>query len=515
MPVTTFAPDKYQTEILKVFTQTQHNIFIDAKAGSGKTTTLLYLMEHIPPETKAVSMAFSKNIQLELASKIPKHIESMTLHSYGNQILRKAKIIKETNKWKVGEIVSKLLKGRSGEFKEAVVKIVSLYKNTLEKDLNVLLEKYQVDLADGSLAELEYFIPQIIERDKKLSLEKGECDFDDMLWLPIELKLATPKYDDVLIDETQDLNTAQIELVMRAVSGGGRVVGVGDRNQSVFQFRGANPASIELLIQRLKDTPRSCVPLPLSISYRCSTEVIKLAKTIVPDIEAAPNAVKGSTGSKTKAELEEFFKKITPEMLKDDASRKVMILCRVNAPLIEWQMFLKKLKLPYVFRSTMLASQLQELIAKNSSYGTASLHQTCLNLQESVKKAKKYMRGMVLAAYADKISTLLGFINAAPPSDNLKDSYRHIDSAIEALFKPSPDSKDVDKDAVLISTIHGAKGLEAKHVFVIRPDLMPHPLAKKEFELVQESNLQYVAITRAKANLCYISNPEEETESKK
>lgn len=505
-----FAPDKYQTEILRAFTQTEKQLFVRATAGSGKTTTLLYLMEYVTPGTQAVSMAFSKNIQLELASKIPKHIESMTIHSYGNGILRKNKIIKKTDKWKVGGIVSKTCGKKSADFKEAAVKLIGLYKNTLEKDLRVLVEKYQVDLAGGTIEEMEDLIPRVLDKDKKMSLESGICDFDDMLWLPIELKLEVPKYQMIFIDETQDLNTVQIELVMQAISDSGRVVGVGDEKQSIFAFRGANPESIALIIKRLQETPRGCTTLPLSISYRCSTEVIKLAQTIVPDIEAAPNAVKGSTGSKTQEEFKVFLSNLTPEHLKtDDNSRKIMILCRTNAPLISWQMLLKDLKIPYVFRSTMLASQLQDLVAKSSNYGHASLEETCQNLGKCVKQAKTYMKGMVLAAFADKINTLISFINTAPTGLDLRETYNHIDKSIEALFKPASDSKDVDKNSILISTIHGAKGLEARHVFVVRPDLIPHPLATKEVELVQEQHLHYVAITRAKINLCFVTGKEE------
>lgn len=504
-----FSPDKYQTEILRAFTQTEKHLFVSAKAGSGKTTTLLYLMEHVTPGTQAVSMAFSKNIQLELASKIPKHIESMTIHSYGNGILRKNKIIKKTDKWKVGGLVSKNCK-KGADFKEAAVKLIGLYKNTLEKDIQTLVDKYQVDLAGGTIEEMEDLIPRILDKDKKLSLDSGICDFDDMLWLPIELKLEVPKYQMVFIDETQDLNTVQIELVMRAIADSGRVVGVGDKKQGIFAFRGANPDSIPIITKRLEETSRGCTTLPLSISYRCSTEVIKLAQTIVPDIEAAPNAPKGSTGSKTQDEFKVFLSSLTPEHLKtDDNSRKIMILCRANAPLISWQMLLKDLKLPYVFRSTMLAGQLQGQVAKSSNYGQASLEETCHSLAKCIQQARKYMKGMVLAAFADKINTLISFINNAPSGLSLRETYNHIDKSIEALFKPASDGKDVDKNSILISTIHGAKGLEAKHVFIVRPDLIPHPLATKEIELIQEQHLHYVGITRAKLNLCFVTGKEE------
>lgn len=56
----------------------------------------------------------------------------------------------------------------------------------------------------------------------------------------------------------------------------------------------------------------------------------------------------------------------------------------------------------------------------------------------------------------------------------------------------------------LLSSIHRAKGMEAKRVFILRPDLMPHPKAKSEWEMGQEKNLQYVAQTRAIEELVFV-----------
>jgi superfamily I DNA/RNA helicase len=80
-------------------------------------------------------------------------------------------------------------------------------------------------------------------------------------------------------------------------------------------------------------------------------------------------------------------------------------------------------------------------------------------------------------------------------------------SKIQMLF-------DDNNRGVVFSSVHRAKGLEAKNVFILRPDLMPHPKAgmgkdkkpdpKKQWELVQESNGQYVAWTRSNENLYFV-----------
>jgi len=53
------------------------------------------------------------------------------------------------------------------------------------------------------------------------------------------------------------------------------------------------------------------------------------------------------------------------------------------------------------------------------------------------------------------------------------------------------------RNAVLLSTIHRAKGMEADRVFLLEPLLLPHPRATRTWEKEQEENLRYIALTRA------------------
>ena len=61
-----------------------------------------------------------------------------------------------------------------------------------------------------------------------------------------------------------------------------------------------------------------------------------------------------------------------------------------------------------------------------------------------------------------------------------------------------------DKAGVKFSTVHKFKGGEAESVFILEPGLMPHPRASQPWELVQESNLKYVSITRSKSELYFV-----------
>jgi hypothetical protein len=75
---------------------------------------------------------------------------------------------------------------------------------------------------------------------------------------------------------------------------------------------------------------------------------------------------------------------------------------------------------------------------------------------------------------------------------------------VTAIIKDIFSDKPPVVPHVLLSTIHRVKGAEADRVFILRPDLLPHPLARGRNELIQEENLHYVAITRAREQLWYI-----------
>jgi superfamily I DNA/RNA helicase len=61
-----------------------------------------------------------------------------------------------------------------------------------------------------------------------------------------------------------------------------------------------------------------------------------------------------------------------------------------------------------------------------------------------------------------------------------------------------------DKAAVQFSSAHRSKGLEAENVYILEPGLMPHPMAKLEWEKEQEGNVWWVAHTRSKKTLTFV-----------
>ena len=98
----------------------------------------------------------------------------------------------------------------------------------------------------------------------------------------------------------------------------------------------------------------------------------------------------------------------------------------------------------------------------------------------------------MVISYTDKINTLEILSNGCLTGDDLINK-------LKIIFSD-------DADGICLSTIHKSKGLEADRVFIIHSELMPSKHAKKDWEKLQEKNLMYVAYTRAKSVLGFVTD---------
>ena len=77
----------------------------------------------------------------------------------------------------------------------------------------------------------------------------------------------------------------------------------------------------------------------------------------------------------------------------------------------------------------------------------------------------------------------------------------------EEFKKPDESASDPEyKTAIKLSSIHSSKGLEHNNTIIYGTANLPHPMAKKKWERTQESNLEYVALTRSKNSMTLIPN---------
>ena len=111
-------------------------------------------------------------------------------------------------------------------------------------------------------------------------------------------------------------------------------------------------------------------------------------------------------------------------------------------------------------------------------------------MEYEVYKLQVRDRHMQAQSLEDKCETIFALSDGC---STITDLYGRIDSVF-----------DDNVQGIAFSTVHRAKGLEANRVYILEPELMPHPAAKADWERLQEDNIRYVAFTRALQDLVFV-----------
>lgn len=487
VPAKRFTPSKYQQAIFDFVQDGKGHGVVEAVAGSGKTTTLVEALEKT--RGKVLFTAFNAAIAAELKRRAPGHVQVSTLHGLGLLTVQRnvsGKVVVDKEGQKLRGILSRALPDAdeaSRNLRRTLGRVVGLAKATLVDVASPfavaeMLSRYGVDVEANELPRIHALLgPVLAECRKQLQL----VDFDDMIWLPVVEKLAPEKFDWVFVDEAQDLNASQLELVLRTVKGSGRILAVGDRHQSIYGFRGADTEAIPKIIKAL-----DAKILPLSITYRCPTTHVELAQRLVPALEAAPGAKKGEVGD------------CKEEQLQGRLKAGDLVLCRTNAPLIAVAFALIRAGKKAIIRGRDIGQGLIALVRKLTEKGHG------VTVPEFLAKLTEYRTAEVAKLVAaEKQVQAESLRDRCETIEALADDCNFVEaivSKIESVFS------DVD-DGVICSSVHRAKGFEAERVFILRPDLLPHPAAKRDWEREQEANIEYVALTRSKKLLVFVEPP--------
>ena len=520
-----------------------YHLVVKALAGTGKTTTLIEGLKRLTTgkgtegflpsvQQEAIFnamrdgqeegvgsgsvrfLAFNKSIASELGKRMPEGCSASTMHSLGLKAVMSA--FGETlgkravTSWKVSNVIeqvtgtdSRELRLNKREYFDGLCKLTDMCRLLLlgfdeeeeeEFDpyslspelLDEVCAKYDINL-NGSREKVYETLPEVLQicADPE-RMDKPSIDFTDMVWLPVVNQLQTEQFDLVLVDEAQDLNPCQQALVLSA---GRRVIVCGDPKQAIYGFAGADTSSMDSLRSKLLDRGE-VTELPLTITYRCGKEIVRLAQEIVPEYEAYEGNGPGSINT------------ILGEEYRDGVGSPVdgdMVLCRTNAPLVSSAFQFIKNGKKAVIQGGDIGKGLISLIKKmkaGQDVGTLLSKIQEWHERESMKVAKlKYGGEARLIALADKKECIEAFSEDALT----------VPDVIENIQKMFVDN---DQEGIIHSSIHRAKGLESYRVFILRGDLIPHPMAKTENALEQEYNLKYVSITRAIENLVYVREEE-------
>lgn len=471
---------KYQEAIFANVKENDSNIAIAAVAGSGKSTTLVECVRMVPENQTVLVVAFNKDIVTAIQPKI-KHPKAqvMTLNSFGNRICRKCinglgdmDIDKTANILKTFfDMEDKIARGHYYKFRNCVVRLIELFRANLMMESDIDQDQIR-ETAESYGLELPSEKPAFFELVKdtytKCLSFTTILDFRDQVHFPIYLDLEIPKFDMVFCDESQDFDRNQMELVLRAAK---RLVMVGDPRQAIYGFRGALANAMEQMIKRI-----NAIELPLSISYRCPKSVIKRAQKIVSQIEACDDAPEGRDAE---VKMEDFRKQ---------AATGDFVLCRTTAPLVSECLRLIREKRKATVKGREIGQQLTTVIDKLSSGDNQKIEDFYRSLSkyhlDQLERLQKAEREQEIVALNDRVETIRALAESC-------DDVAGIKKQIAAVFSDTV-------SGVVFMSCHKAKGLEATRVWILCPELMPHPAAKTSAQKEQESNLLYVAITRCK-----------------
>jgi len=278
---------------------TDRPLLVIAGAGSGKTRVITEKIIHLidsgfePKHIAAIT--FTNKAAREMRSRVDKLANSKklrgirisTFHSMGLDIIKheyahlglkkNISILDEQDKIK---IIQDILENNDITVDRDQLKPlcwqISEWKN------QALLPEQAVQVAEDTQQQ---FAATVYQQYQRYILTCNAVDFDDLIFSPLQLFKQHPKVLErwqnktryLLLDEYQDTNLTQYQLVKYLVGSLGNFTVVGDDDQSIYAWRGANP---ENLLQLNKDFPRLEV-IKLEQNYRSNQRILKCANELI------------------------------------------------------------------------------------------------------------------------------------------------------------------------------------------------------------------------------------------
>lgn len=587
---------EYNKAIEQKFLQSNQSMVIEASAGSGKTTMLKHLASFIKPGEKILYLVFNKKNQLESQDAFPAGVDVMTTHSFLGKLLQKSgkaaggqtTLPPKDAKWKkINLVLDKMIApawpkssknytnrktgAEQSPFhfgaKRTIYKMASLAKNTAHNpndpniknqlhqmikefgiDTDLSTEKYDQDrdytpdLIDKTIELMKYTMPNALPKNIGLQEVADVRDQDDTLWFAAvhadEINWKTG-YNLILLDEIQDLNKCQLIMAKKLKEAGSRIVGCGDKNQSMYLFRGSSAKAFD----ELKDIIGDPHPSDLPINFRSGGNIVDwvVNNTHVKKLQAAPHLkgkgeVYANGGTKPPIGYEDFMNLVKGEWDQTQATGKpnltegTCIISRTNAPLAHAALQLLKNNINFEIVGKDLSKELVDHI------NTITWHKPQgLPIDELPNKLGEYFQQVQdkwghkiskqdelkkIEEYTETLTSVWQYLAEkeyketlnSPSMENTKDFINFIVKKMsgkdEGSEKDMRELKAKDpRSFVTLTTAHKCKGLQWKRTFILKPSQFNPENEKNvtEDQKEQERNAFYVSTTRAENSL-YISS---------
>jgi len=282
----------------KAVMKTDGPLLILAGAGSGKTkvltTKVAYLIEKGVSPTNILAITFTNKAAKEMKDRIYKlvgsdayNIQISTFHSFGLKIVKEnynllgyEKNFTILDSDDTLSVIKKIMKQMNIDIKQLNPRYV---KNSISGAKNELIEPSEYEKLIS--VDYEKIIAKIYEKYQSELVKNNSLDFDDLLILPIKLfreyprvlKVYQERFKYILIDEYQDTNEAQYILTKMISAKYKNICCVGDNDQSIYSFRGANYRNI---LNFEKDYNDAKV-VKLEQNYRSTSTILNAANCVI------------------------------------------------------------------------------------------------------------------------------------------------------------------------------------------------------------------------------------------
>lgn len=465
-----------QVAILNFAATGEGNVMINSSAGSGKSS----LLEAIAKLLHYSVAYFAFNVpNVEQMKKRLKGMDVMTINGLGYRaVLRKIPSAKPSE-GKFRELMRDYGKRKDLPYEERfpILTLINAVRLTCtdpedQEAMETMADRYNLEFHPDWMPH----VVELLEIGLHEAINRGFIDFIDQIWLPERLKLPMAKmWENVLVDECQDLSQAQIRLVRKALLPGGRMFAVGDENQAIYGFAFADMRSWRYLHDVLQPTE-----LGMDVTFRCPTSHVRIAQRIVSRIKAAPNAPEGVCEWGAAEQVE-------------NAQVGDLIICRRTAPLITTALgFIKRGQAAQV-RGRDIGQGLVRVTDEVARFGAFSQFSDALMRWREFQIAKLKAKAASEESFArvdDHVDSLVACAEMAGAQ-----SYDDLRATVTRLFN--------EKEGVRqLSTVHRAKGSEADNIYVLEAEKLGMSYSRDNDEQRQQArNVEYVGYTRGKKAL--------------
>lgn len=508
-------PPTYEQESIIHHYRAGDNIIVEAKAGTGKTTTLRHLYANTPAGKSVVFLAFNRRIMQELSDALGTDAV-YTMNKMGKQIINKVypkSRVNDNRFWDLSRGIvpdGAIENAQRAAFVRGFKSVMSLgVAHDDAEEIAAVLEN--AGLEDQYVVEAaELWTPELFEM--AMDTIGQSHTFAEQIWAPvklIELWDVIPKYDIVLVDEAQDQSSLNHEMILALGHKDTQFIAVGDRRQAIYAWRGADPESMDNIARAIRSrSGRDLVHLPLSVTFRCGHSIVEEARLIIGDDYYA--AQTNDNGVVEEISEEDFLENVQPGEL---------IISRNHGPLIKHALEFIKLNRRVTYYGKDILDEIQVLISKAQRRRGTDVSLTA-DLLEALsdlifKKEQKIidlkMRGkstrfaeLALEQLRDRVDLIEFFSQGRIKTF---DVLREIDYMVNALKN---EGKRSFTDTYHFGSIHALKGWEANTVWFIGQDRLPSKFSADAVEagdikpMQQEYNLAYVAATRAGKRLVHV-----------